>query len=162
MSARPNNRRLLERRLVERLNVTDDELAAVMGHEIAHALREHARERIGRQMATQTGTAIGAVALEIFTGIRLDPNLAGTVAQAAFVLPNSREAEQEADRIGVELAARAGFDPRAAITLWQKMGKVGGSAPPEWLSTHPSNETRLRDLEVYAQKVMPLYQAASR
>jgi len=148
--------------LIERLNVTDDELAAVMGHEIAHALREHARERIGRQMATQTGTAIGAAALEIFTGIRLDPNLAGTVSQAVFVLPNSREAEQEADRIGVELAARSGYDPRAAITLWQKMGKVGGSAPPEWLSTHPSNESRLKDLEVYAQKVMPLYQAASR
>lgn len=148
--------------LIERLNVTDDELAAVMGHEIAHALREHARERIGRQMAAQTGTAIGAVALEIFTGIRLDPNLTGTVSQAVFVLPNSREAEQEADRIGVELAARAGYDPRAAITLWQKMGKLGGSAPPQWLSTHPSNETRLKDLEVYVQKVMPLYRPASR
>ncbi len=149
--------------LIERLNITDAELAAVMGHEIAHALREHARERIGRQMATQTGTAIGAAALEIFTGIRIDPNLAGTVSQAMFVLPNSREAEQEADRIGVELAARAGYDPRAAISLWQKMGQLsGGGGQPEWLSTHPSNETRLRDLEVYAQKVMPLYQAASR
>ena len=81
--------------LIERLNITDDELAAVMGHEIAHALREHARERIGRQMAAQTGTAIGAVALEVLTGIRLDPNLTGTVSQAVFVLPNSREAEQE-------------------------------------------------------------------
>lgn len=149
--------------LIERLNATDDEIAAVMGHEIAHALREHARERIGRQMATQTGTAIGAIALEIFTGIRIDPQLAGTVSQAMFVLPNSREAEQEADRIGVELAARAGYDPRAAITLWQKMAKLGGGAgQPEWLSTHPSHETRLRDLEIYAQKVMPLYQAASR
>lgn len=149
--------------LIERLNVTDDELAAVMGHEIAHALREHARERIGRQMATQTGTALGAIALEIFTGVRIDPQLAGTVSQAAFVLPNSRQAEQEADRIGVELAARAGYDPRAAVTLWQKMAKAGGgNAGPEWLSTHPSHDTRLRDLEVYAQKVMPLYQAASR
>jgi predicted Zn-dependent protease len=148
--------------LIERLNLTDAELAAVMGHEIAHALREHARERISRQMATQTGTAIGAVALEIFTGIRIDPSLAGTVSQAAFVLPNSREAEQEADRIGVELAARAGYDPRAAISLWQKMAKIGGSAPPQWLSTHPSNETRLQDLEVYVQKVMPLYQATAR
>jgi predicted Zn-dependent protease len=148
--------------LIERLNLTDAELAAVMGHEIAHALREHARERMSRQMATQAGTAIGAVALEIFTGIRIDPNLAGTVSQAAFVLPNSREAEQEADRIGVELAARAGYDPRAAVTLWQKMAKLGGSAPPQWLSTHPSNETRLQDLEVYAQKVMPLYGAAAR
>jgi predicted Zn-dependent protease len=148
--------------LIERLNVNDDELAAVMGHEIAHALREHARERIGRQMATQTGTAIGAIALEIFTGVRIDPQLAGSVSQAVFVLPNSREAEQEADRIGVELAARAGYDPRAAITLWQKMGQLGGGSQPEWLSTHPNHETRLKDLEVYAQKVMPLYQAASR
>jgi predicted Zn-dependent protease len=148
--------------LIERLNATDDELAAVMGHEIAHALREHARERIGRQMATQTGTTLGAIALEIFTGVRIDPQLAGTVSQAAFVLPNSREAEQEADRIGVELAARAGYDPRAAITLWQKMAKLGGGSQPEWLSTHPSHETRLKDLEIYAQKVMPLYQAASR
>ena len=148
--------------LIERLNLSDDELAAVMGHEIAHALREHARERMARQMATQTGTAITAVALEIFTGVRLDPNVTGTVSQAMFVLPNSREAEQEADRIGVELAARGGYDPRAAVTLWQKMGKLGGNAPPEWLSTHPSNESRLKDLEVYSQKVMPLYQAASR
>jgi predicted Zn-dependent protease len=147
--------------LIERLNLTDEELAAVMGHEIAHALREHARERIGRQMATQTGAAIGAAALEIFTGIRLDPSLAGTVSEAVFVLPNSREAEQEADRIGVELAARAGYDPRAAISLWQKMAKLGGSAPPQWLSTHPSNETRQRDLEVYAQRVMPLYRSAA-
>jgi predicted Zn-dependent protease len=148
--------------LIERLNVTEDELAAVMGHEMAHALREHARERIGRQMATQTGTAIGAIALEVLTGVRLDPQLAGTVSQAVFVLPNSREAEQEADRIGVELAARAGYDPRAAISLWKKMGQAGGASPPEFLSTHPNPENRLRDLEVYAQKVMPLYQAASR
>jgi predicted Zn-dependent protease len=148
--------------LIERLELTDAELAAVMGHEIAHALREHARERMSRQMATQAGTAIGAVALEIFTGIRIDPGLAGTVSQAAFVLPNSREAEQEADRIGVELAARAGYDPRAAVTLWQKMAKLGGGAPPQWLSTHPSNETRLQDIEVYAQRVMPLYRAAAR
>lgn len=148
--------------LIERLELTDSELAAVMGHEIAHALREHARERIGRQKATETGAVLGAVALEIFTGIRIDPSVTGAVSQAVFVLPNSREAEQEADRIGVELAARAGYDPRAAISLWQKMAKLGGSAPPQWLSTHPSNETRLKDLEVYVQKVMPLYQGAAR
>jgi predicted Zn-dependent protease len=146
--------------LLDRLNLTDDELAAVMGHEIAHALREHARERMGRQMATQTATAVGSIALEIFTGVRLDPRLTGTVTQAMFVLPNSRENEQEADFIGVELAARAGYDPRAALTLWQKMAKAGGGAPPEWLSTHPSNETRLRDLQGYVNKVLPLYEQA--
>ncbi len=144
--------------LMERLNLTDDELAAVMGHEIAHALREHARERMGRQMATQTATAVGTMALEIFTGVRLDPELAGTFSQAMFVLPNSRENEQESDYIGVELAARAGYDPRAALTLWQKMGQAASGGPPEWLSTHPSNETRLRDLQTYVQKVTPLYE----
>jgi predicted Zn-dependent protease len=146
--------------LIERLKITDDELAAVMGHEIAHALREHARERMGRQMATQTATAVGAIALEIFTGVRLDPQLAGTFTQAMFVLPNSRENEQEADFIGVELAARGGYDPRAALTLWQKMGQLGGGGAPEWLSTHPSNETRLRDLQGYVNKVMPLYESS--
>jgi predicted Zn-dependent protease len=144
--------------LLERLNLTDDELAAVMGHEIAHALREHARERMGRQLATQTATAVGSIALEIFTGVRIDPELTGTVSQAVFVLPNSRENEQEADIIGVELAARAGYDPRAALTLWQKMAQASSGGPPEWLSTHPSNETRIRELQVYVQKVMPLYE----
>jgi len=146
--------------LLDRLRLSDDELAAVMGHEIAHALREHARERIGRQMATQTGTAIGSVALEVLTGVRIDPQLAGTVSQAVFVLPNSREAEQEADRIGVELAARGGYDPRAAVSLWQKMGQVSGAGGPEFLSTHPSPAHRLRDLQANAEKVMPLYQRA--
>jgi predicted Zn-dependent protease len=78
-----------------------------------------------------------------------------------FVLPNSRENEQESDRIGVELAARAGYDPRAAITLWQKMGAAsGGGAPPQWLSTHPSNESRIRDLQEYSARVLPLYEKA--
>jgi len=146
--------------LIDKLNITDDELAAVMGHEVAHALREHARERMANQMAGQTASAVGAIALEVFTGIRL-PQLTDTVSQAVFVLPNSRENEQEADIIGVELAARAGYDPRAALTLWKKMGQAaGGAGSPEWLSTHPSNETRLRDLQGYVEKVMPLYQAA--
>jgi predicted Zn-dependent protease len=77
-----------------------------------------------------------------------------------FNLPNSREHETEADRIGVELAARAGYDPRAAVSLWEKMGKVGGGQPPQFLSTHPSNETRIADLNAYAARVMPLYEQA--
>ena len=148
--------------LIDRLKLTDDELAAVMGHEIAHALREHARERMGRQMATETATAVGAIALEIFTGVRLDPQVAGTFTQAMFVLPNSRENEQESDFIGVELAARGGYDPRAALTLWQKMDQASGGGSPEWLSTHPSSETRLRDLQGYVQKVLPLYEKADK
>ncbi len=148
--------------IIEKLRLTDDELAAVMGHEIAHALREHARERMGRQMATQVGTGLGSLALEIFTGIHIDPKLTGPFSQAMFVLPNSRENEREADLIGIELAARAGYDPRAAIALWQKMAQDGGGGTPEWLSTHPSHESRLRELQTDVQKVMPLYERASR
>jgi predicted Zn-dependent protease len=147
--------------LIEQLDVTDDELAAVMGHEIAHALREHARERMGRQQATAMGAAVGSAVLEAFTGVN-PGQLGDTFAQAMFVLPNSRENEQEADRIGVELAARAGYDPRAAVSLWQKMAAAGGGQPPQWLSTHPSHETRIRDLQDYAQRVLPLYEQAKK
>jgi predicted Zn-dependent protease len=147
--------------LIEQLRITDDELAAVMGHEIAHALREHARERMGRQQTTAVGSAVGSAVLEIFTGVRLG-QLGDTFAQAMFVLPNSRENEQEADRIGVELAARAGYDPRAAVSLWQKMAASGGGQPPQWLSTHPSHETRIRDLQDYSQRVLPLYEKAQK
>lgn len=162
--AMPGGKMAVYTGLIERLNATDDELAAVMGHEIAHALREHARERIARQMSTQAVSTIGSIAIQILTGVQLDPEIAGTVGQAVFVLPNSRENEQEADTIGVELMARAGYDPRAALSLWQKMGQVsgGGGGPPEFLSTHPSGATRLRDLQGYVDKVMPLYQAAKR
>ena len=161
--AMPGGKMAVYTGLIERLNATDDELAAVMGHEIAHALREHARERIARQMGTQAASTIGSIAIQILTGVQLDPQITGTVGQAVFVLPNSRENEQEADVIGVELMARAGYDPRAALSLWQKMGQAtGGGGPPEFLSTHPSGATRLRDLQGYVDKVMPLYQAAKR
>ncbi|HEU0199360.1 MAG TPA: M48 family metallopeptidase [Burkholderiaceae bacterium] len=140
--------------LINKLKTSDDELAAVMGHEIAHALREHARERMGRQV----GTGLGLSVISILTGIELG-DVGQLLAQSMFVLPNSRENEQEADRIGVELAARAGYDPRAAITLWQKMAQASQGQAPEWLSTHPSHQTRLRDLQAYASRVMPLYQA---
>src|SRR6185295_1324644 len=144
--------------LIEKLQATDDELAAVMGHEISHALREHSREAISRQMATQT--AVG-VAGAIFGIGDLGQSLGNMVADVTLNLPNSRTNETEADRIGVELAARAGYNPQAAVSLWQKMAKLNSSgAPPKWLSTHPSNEDRIKDIQVYAQKVMPLYTAA--
>jgi predicted Zn-dependent protease len=143
--------------LIEKLKITDDELAAVMGHEISHALREHARERMSRQAATGVGLAF----VEILTGVQLG-DLGQGLAQAMFVLPNSRESEQEADRIGVELAARAGYDPHAAVSLWNKMQNLGGSQPPQWLSTHPSHESRVKDLQSYSQRVQPLYEKARR
>ena len=144
--------------LIEKLEITDAELAAVMGHEIAHALREHARERMGRQAATGVGLAV----VEILTGVSMG-DMGQMLAQSMFVLPNSRDNEQEADRIGVELAARAGYDPRAAVSLWNKMTRLsGGNQPPQWLSTHPSNETRVRDLTEYSRRVLPLYEKAPR
>jgi predicted Zn-dependent protease len=147
--------------LLTQLALTDAELAAVLGHEIAHALREHVRERMGRQQATAVGTAVGAAVLEYFTGVS-PGELGHTFTQAMFVLPHSREQEQEADRIGVELAARAGYDPRAAVALWQKMAARGGGPPPQWLSTHPAHEARIRDVQDYAQRVLPLYAQAAK
>ncbi len=144
--------------LIQKLQLNDDEIAAVMGHEIAHALREHARERVSRQMGTQMAVGIAGALFGIGD---LGQGLGNMVADVTLNLPNSRLHETEADRIGVELAARAGYDPRAAIQLWQKMAKgSSGGQPPKWLSTHPSHEDRISDLRTYAAKVMPLYQAA--
>jgi predicted Zn-dependent protease len=143
--------------LIEKLKVTDDELAAVMGHEIAHALREHGRERASQAYAQALGLSVVGTALGLGQG---SMQLAQIITDITFNLPNSREHEVEADRIGVELAARAGYDPRAAITLWQKMGQAGGGAPPPFLSTHPSPENRQKDLADYAARVMPLYETA--
>jgi predicted Zn-dependent protease len=145
--------------LIEKLKATDEEIAAVMGHEIAHALREHSRERASREVGTSM--AVGVVGALLGLG-DLGQNLAGLAADVTLNKPNSRTQETEADRIGVELAARAGYDPRAAISLWEKMAKAGGGGPPQWLSTHPSNETRLKDLRVYAERVMSLYQASAK
>ena len=144
--------------LIEKLQATDDELAAVMGHEISHALREHSREAISRQMATQTAVGVAGAILGVG---QLGTSLGNMVADVTLNLPNSRTNEVEADRIGVELAARAGYNPEAAVSLWQKMAKLNsGGQPPKWLSTHPSNEDRIKDVQIYAQKVMPLYTAA--
>lgn len=143
--------------LIQKLQPTDAELAAVMGHEIAHALREHARERASQQM----GSNILVSAVGIATGNQGLSDMASMAANLTFNLPNSRLHETEADQIGVELAARAGYDPNAAITLWQKMGRVaGGGGTPEFMSTHPSGETRIHDLQAISARVMPLYQAA--
>ncbi|MES2538411.1 MAG: M48 family metallopeptidase [Pseudomonadota bacterium] len=145
--------------LIDKLQISDDELAAVLGHEIAHALREHARERASEQAVAGLGISI----LSAVTGVG---NLGQQGMEYAYMgllgLPNSRNHETEADRIGVELAARAGYDPRAALSLWQKMARVGGGEPPKFLSTHPSTQDRLNDLAVYSQRVMPLYEQSRR
>jgi predicted Zn-dependent protease len=151
--------------LIERLRLSDDEIAAVMGHEIAHALREHARERASQAMAQSVGIAVIAAAARA-PGVAMD--LTQMVLDVTFNLPNSRADEIEADRIGVEIAARGAYDPRAAVTLWEKMQKPdhgkgpqsSGSPPPQFLSTHPAHENRIADLRVYSQRVMPLYEQA--
>ncbi|HUQ73682.1 MAG TPA: M48 family metallopeptidase [Burkholderiales bacterium] len=143
--------------LINKLGATDDELAAVMGHEIAHALREHSREQMSQQALTQAGIGIAGALFGIGD---LGQNVAGMVADVTLFKPKSRGMETEADRIGVELAARAGYNPQAAVSLWQKMEKIGGGQPPQFLSTHPSHESRIADLQAYSAKVMPLYQAA--
>lgn len=147
--------------LMDKLALTDDELAAVMGHEIAHALREHGREKAGQAAGVDLAATLGGV-IGAYYGLdaSIGQGVVGAAGDLAFMRPNSRGMEQEADRIGVELAARAGFDPLAAISLWEKMGRASGSGTPQWLSTHPSNETRLADLRVYAERVQPLYRAA--
>lgn len=143
--------------LINQIKPTDAELAAVIGHEMAHALREHAREQVSQQMVTNMGLSV----LSAVTGAGATADLGSALSEVMFTLPNSRTHEAEADRIGVELAARAGYDPRAAVTLWQKMGALSqGSAPPEFLSTHPSAASRSADLTEAANKVMPLYQQA--
>ena len=146
--------------IIDRLSLTDDEIAAIMGHEIAHALREHARERASEQQAAGLVIGVGAALLGVGS---IGSDLGQMAYKVAVGMPNSRAHETEADRIGVELAARAGYDPRAAIVLWQKMAKAsGGGGSPQFLSTHPSAETRQQDLAVYAERVMPLYQQARR
>jgi predicted Zn-dependent protease len=143
--------------LIERLQPTDDELAAVMGHEIAHALREHGRERASQALAQGVGLTVLGVALGMSQSAM---DLTQLVLDLTFNLPNSRTDEVEADRIGVELAARAAYDPRAAVSLWQKMQKAARAQPPEFLSTHPSHDTRIAELREVSQRVMPLFEAA--
>ena len=145
--------------LIDTLKLTDDEIAAIMGHEIAHALREHGREAMskayGIEMAKQGAGALLGLGQDTLA-------LADTVANYGMTLPNSRANENEADLIGLELAARAGYDPNAAITLWNKMSKLNEGAPPEFMSTHPASASRISSLQAAIPKVMPLYQQAKK
>ena len=141
--------------LFEKLKLTDAEFAQIMGHEISHALANHTAERMSRAMAT----SIGIVALGVASD-RPAATMAGgaLAAKVALELPNSRTAESEADEIGMELAVRAGYDPDAAVTLWQKMGSLGGSKPPQFLSTHPApanRETALAEMIPKMRKLNP-------
>ncbi|QLG89197.1 M48 family metallopeptidase [Chitinibacter bivalviorum] len=152
--------------IIDQLKLTDDEIAQIMGHEISHALREHSRERLSEQYNKQLGLQGISIAASILGGGKYDglTNAAlGVGSQAydvALALPNSRTHESEADMMGLELAARAGYNPNAAVTLWQKMAAASKGAPPQFLSTHPSNQTRIAELQAKIPAVMPLYEAA--
>lgn len=141
--------------LIQQVRATDDEIAQVMGHEIAHALANHQAEKMSMAMATSLGVAAVGAATDR-PGVATGAALAATVA---ISLPNSRTAESEADRIGIELAAKAGYDPRAAVTLWEKMGTVGGSGPPQFLSTHPAPENRKQTLSALVPQMLPYYES---
>ncbi len=143
--------------LLNQLNATDDEIAQVMGHEISHALANHTAERMSVAMASDMAVKLYNDAIGESTGTA---SLAAAAAQVALTLPNSRTSESEADKIGIELAAKAGFNPNAAITLWQKMSKIGGGGGYEFMSTHPSPENREKALNKMIPKMMPFYEAA--
>jgi predicted Zn-dependent protease len=148
----------------EQLKATDEEVAQVMGHEISHALANHTQERMSVAMATTIATQVAAIAIASNSNSPAAGLAVSGVALAAAVaiqLPNSRESEGEADQIGIELAARAGYDPHAAVTLWEKMGKLeGGKAPPEFLSTHPAPQNRAARLRELGARLQPVYAAA--
>jgi predicted Zn-dependent protease len=139
--------------ILDRLQLTDDEVAAIMGHEVAHALREHARERVAKSELTRLGVTLAAL-------LAGDARYADAfnIGGALLTLKFSRDDETEADSIGLELAARAGFDPRAGVTLWQKMGAASKGGPPQWLSTHPSGKNRIKEIERLLPKVVPIYE----
>lgn len=141
--------------LIEQVQPTDDELAQVMAHEISHALAKHTAEKMSIQIASAVGVAAVGVAADN-KGIALTG--AALTAMLAVNLPNSRAAEKEADRIGIELAAKSGFNPAAAASLWVKMGAVSKSKTPQFLSTHPAPENRQQKLAKLESKMMPYYQ----
>lgn len=158
----PGGRMAIYTGLIDKLHATDDEIAEVMGHEIGHALANHGAEKMSHAMLAQGAVlAAGMASSEDNRGAVL---IGGTaLAQLGWLLPNSRQAESEADTIGIELAARAGYDPDAGVSLWRKMKAAsGGKSPPEWLSTHPATETRLENLARLAKDQRPVYAEAKR
>ena len=144
--------------IIDQLQLTDDEVAVIMGHEIGHALLEHGRARMSEQVLKNVGISIAAA---VFNLGQISAELMAQAANLAVSLPYARKHESDADLVGMELAARAGYDPRAAVAVWQKMSKLSQAAgkgqPPQFLSTHPSHESRIKEIEANLPKVLPLY-----
>ncbi|WP_231701620.1 M48 family metallopeptidase [Halopseudomonas salegens] len=156
-SCMPGGKILFFSGIVNRLELTDAEIAQIMGHEMAHALREHGREAVSRAYAAQAGTQVVGALLGLGESTR---QAADAAVQYGLMLPHSRGNETEADLIGLELAARAGYSPEASISLWQKMAAASGGSPPAFLSTHPSPQGRIQTLRETIPRVQPLYQQA--
>jgi predicted Zn-dependent protease len=144
--------------ILRRLQLEDSEVAMIMGHEAAHALREHARERMGKEFATQAGVNI----LSGLLGLGGASDMLLRMGGQLLSLKYSRDDETEADLVGLDLAARAGYDPASSVTLWQKMMAASKGAPPKFLSTHPPGESRIRDIQGKLPKVLPLFERARR
>ena len=144
--------------ILDQLQLTDDEVAMIMGHEMTHALREHARERLGKTLATRGAIEVGAAIFGLGGLSRMAADMGGQLLTLKF----GREDESEADLVGIELAARAGYDPHAGVTLWQKMAAANKNAPPQFMSTHPSGPTRISDIEKNLPKVAGLYARADK
>ena len=144
--------------IIDKLRLTDDEIAMIMGHEMAHALREHSREQLAKNQATSLGISLGAQLLGLGDLSSAAARFGGQLLSLKF----SRNDESEADLVGLELAARAGFNPQAAVSLWRKMGEATGEGGVGFLSTHPTGPDRIRQLESNVPRVMPLYEQARR
>jgi predicted Zn-dependent protease len=152
----PGGRIMVYSGLIESLDLTDAELATVIAHEVAHALREHTRERVSRAYGQQLVLSGVAAVAGVSEGTA---NLANMIAQVTFQLPFSRDQESEADTIGLELMARAGYDPGEALTLWNKMSKAEQGGQPKFLSTHPSPKDRTKNIQKLLPRVLPFYNA---
>jgi predicted Zn-dependent protease len=144
--------------IVDQLKLTDDEVAVIMGHEIGHALLEHGRARMSQEVMKNVGISIAAA---VFNLGQISAELLAQATNLAVSLPYARKQETDSDLVGMELAARAGYDPRAAAAVWHKMQKLsqgaGKGQPPQFLSTHPSHESRIKEIEANLPRVLPLY-----
>jgi predicted Zn-dependent protease len=145
--------------ILSELQLSDDEVAMIMGHEAAHALLEHAREQMGKNVVTTGALRLGASLL----GLGQLGEVGAQIGSQLLSLKFSRDDESEADALGLVMAARAGYDPRSGVTLWQKMTATsGGKAPPEMLSTHPAGSTRIKDIEAKLPRVLPMFESAAK
>ena len=144
--------------ILSKLQLDDDEVATIMGHEVAHALLEHARERMGKSMVTRGAIELGAALFGLGQVGRAGADIGAQLLSLRF----SRDDESEADALGLLLSARAGYRPAAGVTLWQKMMGANNGAPPQWLSTHPSGDSRIRDIEARQARVQPEYERAAK